>query len=227
LTIRRGPDDRGCTPKTNGVSSLNGPTQAGVQVGVARADDRPTYMNAALLILRAVMGLGFAAHGTRKLFRWFGGEGIEGTGVFFDAIGFRPGNRFARIAGLAEIAGGLLVALGFLNPVGPALVVAVMLVAILTVHRGNGFFAQNCGSELPVLYITGAVTVAVAGPGLYSLDHISALESLIPATVIWVVAVFAILGALGALARRRPVPMHADALFGDVSPAEDLSSETV
>jgi hypothetical protein len=51
------------------------------------------------------------------------------------------------------------------RPIGPALMISVMLVAILTVDKGHGFFALNNGAELPILYITGAVTVAFAGPG--------------------------------------------------------------
>lgn len=122
-------------------------------------------MNAALLIVRLIAGLGFAAHGTQKLFGWFEGGGISGTGAFFESIGFRPGSRFAVAAGLGEFLGGVLLAFGLGGPIGPALMIAVMLVAILTVHKGHGFFTQNGGAELPLMYIAVALTVAVAGPG--------------------------------------------------------------
>ncbi|HJR53007.1 MAG TPA: DoxX family membrane protein, partial [Gemmatimonadota bacterium] len=94
-------------------------------------------MSAALLILRLVLGLGLAAHGAQKLFGWFGGHGLAGTGGFFEGLGFRPGKAFAVLAGLGEFGGGILLALGLGGPLGPAVVVLVMLVAIGSVHLEN------------------------------------------------------------------------------------------
>src|SRR5207237_6327897 len=112
-------------------------------------------MNSGLLILRVVLGLVLAAHGAQKLFGWFGGYGIAGTGGFFESIGFRPGRLFAAAAGSGEFAGGLLVALGFLGPIGPALMLSVMIVAAVSVHWGH-LFATNNGIEVPLLYGTAA-----------------------------------------------------------------------
>jgi putative oxidoreductase len=119
----------------------------------------------ALLIVRLLFGLGLAVHGAQKLFGWYGGYGLEGTGGFFAGLGFRPGKTFALAAGLAEFGGGLLVALGLFGPVGPALMVSVMTVAMLTVHRGKGFLSSNNGSELPLLYVAGAIALARAACG--------------------------------------------------------------
>src|SRR5713226_8393528 len=94
-----------------------------------------------LLIVRLVVGLGFAAHGAQKLFGWLGGYGLAGTGGFFESLGFRPGKMFAAAAALSEFVGGWLFTLGFLGPVGPALILAVMLVASISVHLRNGLFA--------------------------------------------------------------------------------------
>jgi len=160
-------------------------------------------MDTALLVLRLIVGLGFSAHGSQKLFGWFGGYGISGTGAFFESIGFRPGKRFALAAGSGEFLGGLLLALGFLGPIGPALMVSVMLVAILTVHRGHGFFAEKNGGEMAILYITSAFVVAVVGPGQYSVDVMLCLESIFPDIFTWIALGFGTLGALGALALRR------------------------
>lgn len=160
-------------------------------------------MNIATLILRSVMGLGIASHGAQKLFGWFGGGGIKGTGAFFENIGFRPGNPFSLAGGLGEFLGGVLLAVGFLGPVGPALILSVMLVAIFTVHKGHGFFAMNNGAELPILYITAASVIAVVGPGQYSLDDLFDLDAALPKTANWVVLAFAVLGALGSLALRQ------------------------
>ena len=76
--------------------------------------------------------------------------------------------------------GGLLTAAGFLGAVGPALIILVMLVAIFTVHWGHGSFAASYGIELPLLYLTAALPLAVAGPGPYSLDALLGLETGLP-----------------------------------------------
>ena len=131
-----------------------------------------------LLLVRLVFGLAMAAHGAQKLFGWFGGYGLAGTGGFFEGLGFRPGKRFALAAGLSEFGGGLLVALGLLGPVGPALIVSVMLVGMVTVHLKNPFFASSNGIELPLLYSATAVALALTGPGVFSLDSILGLEFL-------------------------------------------------
>src|SRR5216117_1332974 len=96
-----------------------------------------------LLILRLAVGLTLAAHGAQKLFGWFGGHGLSGTGQFMEMIGFAHGRRKAFMAGLSETAGGLLLALGLVTPLASALLIAVMLVAIVSVHLKNGFFASS------------------------------------------------------------------------------------
>ncbi|HST07680.1 MAG TPA: DoxX family protein [Gemmatimonadaceae bacterium] len=110
-----------------------------------------SLVDSGLLLIRLIFGLVFAAHGTQKLFGWFGGHGLAGTGGWMESMGFRPGKTFAAAAGLGEFVGGLLFALGWLGAVGPALMLAVMLVASITVHRKNGLFATNNGIELPLL----------------------------------------------------------------------------
>ena len=134
-------------------------------------------MDTGLLIARMVFGLLLAAHGTQKLFGWFGGYGLAGTGAYFEQLGFRPGRFFAATAASTEIAAGLLVALGLLGPLGPALIISVMLVAMATVHWQHGLFAQNNGIEVPLLYAVTAVTLAprlrclFRGAGLAGLVH--------------------------------------------------------
>lgn len=127
-------------------------------------------MALALLIARLIVGLGIAAHGSQKLFGWFGGYGIKGTGGYMESLGFKPGAAFALLAGLGEFVGGVLVTLGLLGGLGPALVIVVMLVAILTVHVNNGFFTSNNGWEMPSLNIAAALIFAFVGFGAYSLD---------------------------------------------------------
>lgn len=127
-------------------------------------------LSAGLLIARVVVGLVMAAHGAQKLLGWFGGYGLDKTGEFFTHLGFRPGRAFATAASLTEITSGLLIAFGFLGPIGPALMLSVMIVAMMTVHWEHGLFAANNGIEVPLLYATAAVGLALGGFGAYSAD---------------------------------------------------------
>ena len=129
-------------------------------------------MSTGLLILRLVVGLALAAHGAQKLFGWFGGYGLSGTGQFLEQLGFRPGRLQAAQAGLAEAVGGLLLAAGFLTPLGAAAVIAVMLVAAVAVHLEKGFFAQTGGYEYTLVLGAAALTLAFTGPGAFSLDEV-------------------------------------------------------
>jgi putative oxidoreductase len=161
-----------------------------------------------LLVGRLVVGLGIAAHGAQKLFGWFGGPGIAGTAGYFESLGYRPGRFFAGAAALGEFVSGLLLALGLFGPVGPALLLAVMIVA-MTQHWRNGFFAMNNGVELPLLYASAGVALAFTGPGIYSLDEALGLGELSNPSVESAALVVAVLGALGTLAVRRRPPVVA------------------
>jgi putative oxidoreductase len=147
-----------------------------------------------------------AAHGGQKLFGWFGGYGIAGTGGFLESLGFRPGKVHAGLAGTAEFLGGLLIALGLLTPVGAALVIAVMVVAIGSVHLPKGFFVSDGGFEYNLMIVASSAALAFAGPGAYSLDAVDGLN--LGGWVVGVVTVIAglVLGG-GALAARRTAPV--------------------
>jgi putative oxidoreductase len=128
-------------------------------------------MDLGLLIARLVIGLTLAAHGSQKLFGWFGGGGIAGTAPFFEQLGFRPGRLHAALAGIAETAGGLLLAAGFLTPLAAAALVGTMVVAVGSVHWGKGFFLQSGGLEYNLVLAGGALAVAFTGPGAIALDR--------------------------------------------------------
>jgi putative oxidoreductase len=133
-------------------------------------------MDIGLLVLRLVVGLTLAAHGTQKLFGWFGGYGLSGTGGFMESLGFVPGRRAAFFAGLAETLGGLLLALGLVTPLAAAIIIGVMLVAVATVHISKGFFATAGGYEYNLVLATAALTVAFTGAGAWSLDAVLGLS---------------------------------------------------
>lgn len=164
-------------------------------------------LNIGLLLARIIIGLVMAAHGAQKLFGWFGGYGLNKTGEFFVHLGFQRGRAFAAAASLTEITSGLLLAVGLLGPVGPALIVSVMLVAMITVHWDHGLFASNNGIEVPLLYLTGAVALALIGFGRYSVDAWLGLDALWSPELTWLALAAGALGGLANLTlRRRPAP---------------------
>lgn len=123
-----------------------------------------------LLLLRLGAGGVLAAHGTQKLFGWFGGHGIEGTGAFMESVGYAPGKASATAAGLAEAGGGTLLALGLATPAAGAAAAGGMAGAA-AVHAPNGFFNQEGGYEYAATLGLAAAGLAVTGPGRLSLDH--------------------------------------------------------
>ncbi|WP_329193040.1 MULTISPECIES: DoxX family protein [unclassified Streptomyces] len=132
--------------------------------------------DAGLLLLRVVLGLTMAAHGTQKLFGWFGGGGISGTGRFFTASGYPAGDSMAALAGLTETLGGLGLAAGLLTPLAGAAVVGTMINAI-AVHGAGAFFAPE-GIEYELLLTAGAAALALAGPGRYAADRLLPVPAL-------------------------------------------------
>ncbi|MFQ3259877.1 MULTISPECIES: DoxX family protein [Pseudoalteromonas] len=128
----------------------------------------------AALILRVPVGLILAAHGAQKLFAWFGGYGLEGTGQWMASIGLEPGYWLAMMAGSAEFFGGIALAIGLLTR--PAAVVAgfTMLIAIFSVHISNGLFMANNGYEYALTLLVVTVVLAIQGAGSFSLDNVLA-----------------------------------------------------
>lgn len=162
-------------------------------------------IDAGLLVLRVTIGLYMFAHGAQKLFGWFGGHGLKGASDAMGQLGFFPPRAFATVASLTEVTSGLLVALGALGPVGPALMVSVMIVAIATVHWNGGAFAMNNGIELPLLFAAGAAALALTGPGRYALDTVLGLGALEDPRLALAALAVGVAGGFGNLAlRRRP-----------------------
>lgn len=127
-------------------------------------------MDYGLLLLRVVVGLTMFAHGSQKLFGWFGGGGLGGTAGWLAGMGFRPPGLMAVTVALAE-SSGLILALGLLTPLGALGIASAMFVAIVTVHLSKGFFVGNGGFEYNLVLASSAVAVAAIGPGRFSLDR--------------------------------------------------------
>lgn len=123
------------------------------------------------LFVRVAAGLIFAAHGSQKLFGWFGGYGLDGTGQWMDSIGLSPGYVLALLAGAAEVFGGVALIVGLLVRPAAAALAVTMVVAIFSVHIGHGFFAAKNGYEFALALLAMALALVVAGGGRGSIDR--------------------------------------------------------
>lgn len=124
------------------------------------------------LALRLAAGLIFAAHGAQKLFGWFGGYGLDGTGQWMDSIGLSPGYLMALLAGAAEFFGGLALILGVLVRPAAAALAVTMGVAIVSVHLEHGLFMANNGYEFALALLAMSVALLFSGAGRGSVDHV-------------------------------------------------------
>lgn len=129
---------------------------------------------AAALILRVPVGLILAAHGAQKLFAWFGGYGLEGTGQWMASIGLEPGYWLALMAGSAEFFGGIALALGLLTRPAAVVTAFTMLIAIFSVHINNGLFMANNGYEYALTLLVATAALAIQGAGSFSVDSVIA-----------------------------------------------------
>jgi putative oxidoreductase len=161
-----------------------------------------------LLVLRLVVGALLAGHGAQKLFGWFGGYGLKGTAGWLGSLGLRPAPFWAFLAGASEFAGGLLLALGLLNPVGPLAVIASMLMATILVHWGKAVWVSEGGMELPLTNIAVVLALALIGPGAYALDAVMGIALPQPVTLLGGL-VLVILGVGAALLSQSRQPASA------------------
>jgi putative oxidoreductase len=174
------------------------------------------------LLLRLVVGGFFVGHGTQKLFGWFGGYGLDGTGQFFESLGMRPGKRNALAAGAAEAGGGALLVVGAATPLASSALIATMLTAIYRVHLKNGPWVTDQGYEYNLVLVAAALSLAETGPGAPSVDSARGSEMHGPK---WAVIAL-LLGALGAAgahfaAEAAPLP---EATPESAAPAPDTGA---
>lgn len=157
-----------------------------------------TNLDVALLGLRLATGGVFAAHGAQKVLGWWGGQGLRGWQGTMGRMGYRPTLLFAVISALAELAGGLVLALGLLTPIVAMVVLGQAVVIIAGVHWRRGFFNRDNGFEFPLVLAAGFLAVLLAGPGSLSLDAVVGFT--LPDSLRGALAVVAILGGLALLA---------------------------
>ncbi len=129
------------------------------------------------LILRIVLALVIFPHGAQKVLGWFGGYGYAGTMQYFTkTVGLPKPIAFLGI--LAEFVGPVALVFGLGTRVAALLIAAVMIGAIVKVHRGNGFFMNWFGQHQPgaegyefhLLAIAISAALLVTGGGAFSID---------------------------------------------------------
>lgn len=167
------------------------------------------YLDAALLLLRVVIGGVVIPHGLLKLGLVGKGGSLAGVGGWFNSIGLRPGLFWAYVATLAEAGGGLLTVLGLGGPIGPGVLAADLVVVMIVAHWAQGFWAGGgkVGWEFPLPLAAGALAIALAGNGAWSLDRLLGLaypDWLLPAWL-GLMAIGALV-ALGVRSMQAPKP---------------------
>ncbi len=173
-----------------------------------------------LLMGRSVAGLLVAGHGAQKLFGWFEGPGLQTwTTVVDERMGMRPATLWAPLGGLGEFGGGLLTALGFLNPLGPIAMGSMMIAASYKGHWGKPIWSSKGGAELAVSFLASAAIAGTHGPGRYSLDALLGVH--VPR---WVTAL-ALLGSAGLLAETIRPTLTLRLVGTNAAPQPDHTSE--
>jgi Predicted membrane protein len=129
-----------------------------------------THAGYGLTILRVFVGIIFAAHGSQKLFGWFGGGGLAGTAQWMESIGLTPGTLMALLSGGTEFFAGLALIVGLLARPAALGLSFTLLVAIFSVHIHNGLFMANNGYEFALALLGGTVAVLLEGAGKLSID---------------------------------------------------------
>lgn len=124
-----------------------------------------------LTVLRIVVGIISAAHGSQKLFGAFGGYGLAGTAQYMESLGLTPGYLMATLSGGIEFFAGLALIIGLLVRPAALGLSFLLLVAIFSVHIGNGLFMANNGYEFALALLGGSIAVLIEGAGKLSADR--------------------------------------------------------
>lgn len=184
-------------------------------------------MNITRLAGRGVIGSLFVGHGTQKLFGWFDGPGLDGTGGMMQSLEMHPARRNAWAAGVTETAGGALLAVGLATPLASAALIGTMITAIRKVHLPNGPWAANGGYEFNLVLIAALLSLAEDGPGDVSVDALSGREM---SGLKWAIAALALGATASTLAvelGRRSAPAAEPTDTDESSPYDDTAGDPV
>jgi len=169
-----------------------------------------TSSDLGLLVLRLVVGLTMSAHGAQKAFGWWKGSGWAGWKAVMVRMGFRPATAWGVIGIAAELVGGLLLAIGFLTPLGAMALIGQSVVIIIKAHWSRGFWGRDGGFEFPLSLAAGVVAIVGTGAGALSLDAVLGLSW--PVEVRVALAALGVVGGLAGIAITRifPAPKPAE-----------------
>ncbi len=158
----------------------------------------PSYLSAgtdaqnfALALAHVWLGMMIFAHGWKHVKALRAGPGMA---QWFESLGLRPGVLHARLVTVTELGVGVLLILGLVTPLAYGGLCALMIVAAVTAHRGNGFFIDNQppGWEYASTLAALSIALGTLGPGQWSLDHVLKFD---PNKTLMITAVVGILGA--------------------------------
>jgi len=134
-----------------------------------------TFPSWAITVVRVTLGVIFFAHGSQKVFGWFGGYGLKATTGYFVSTGLP--RVVAYTVCFFELLGGTGLVLGLLTRLAALAIIAVMVGAIAKVHWPHGFFinwelaaGRGHGFEANLAFIAMAAACVMAGGGAFSLD---------------------------------------------------------
>jgi putative oxidoreductase len=108
-------------------------------------------------LMRIITGLLFACHGAQKLFGVLGGHQVP----YWSQFG---------LAGIIEVVGGLMIAVGFLTGFAAFVASGEMAVAYFKAHAPGGFWPIRNGGEFAVLYCFVFLYIASRGTGIWGVD---------------------------------------------------------
>jgi putative oxidoreductase len=162
-----------------------------------------TFRDLARLAARVTLGATIGMHGAQKMFGVQGGPGIEGATGMMRSLGFEPAEQYARANAMAEMVSGALISMGALGPVGPAMLLSIMIVAVETVHRPKGYWNSSGGFEMNAMYALVALLLANEGYGRFSIDGLLGLNKQMRASYGWLALAGGAATAIGILSQRR------------------------
>ena len=159
-------------------------------------------MSFGLLILRLVVGLLIAGHGSQKLFGWFGGSGFAKTVGMMKSQGFKAPRLWASLGSLGEFGGGLFFALGLLTPLAAIAIVASMLMVVVKFHWSKGLWGAKGGFEYPLVLLVVTLFVGLVGAGSYSIDALIGFALPLPVTLVFLLLAILVV-AVGVMQSRQ------------------------